>query len=726
MDTPRSRSLVMSAVLAVALVASTLGATPASAAPANDTFTSATVLTGARVLRSADTNVGATAEPGEPQHAGQAGGASVWYAWTPAASGPVTISTAGSTVDTLLGVYVGTSVNTLAGVVSNDDDPAHQVLTSVVRFDAVATTTYRIAVDGYAGDQGTIVLRLRQGPPATTRVSVSDLEAEANADSWTSASSDQTTDAGTNAVSDAGSVAFASGATNLISPTADSNACTDVFVRTPVAGTTQRVSISNLAAQANDCSWDPTIATDGTRVAFSSDATNLISPTSDGNGCTDVFLRDLTGLTTQRVSLTNGGAQANDCSQNPALSGDGTAVAFESWATNLTSPAPNGNLHIFVRSLTGATTTQVTKTSGGTQGNNDSYDPAVSSTGRYVAYESRATNLGITDTNGTRDIYLTDTSTGAITRVSVGAGGAQGDAASLDPSISADGRYVAFASDATTFSANDTNGARDVFVHDTLLGTTTRVSVRTNGTQGKGDSYEPQLSADGRFVVFASDAPNLVAGDTNGATDVFVRDLTTGFTSRLSVDAGWNEGGGASFYASISPNASTVAFTSDANDLVAGDTALHTDVFTRPLSYQADALVRRSTAKTSVGDGVYETTATLQKLPVLKVKRGRSATFRVTVEHDGSAVDRVSVLGCGTTKGFTVGYRVGGVDVTAAVLAGTYALGPADPDASVAIDLTIAVSPTVALGRTKACAVTATSATDATKLDQVAVQVRSA
>lgn len=716
-------------LIVIAVVAASIGlvAAPAAASPANDSFAAATVLSGTRILRAGDSNVGATGEPGEPQHAGIAGGASVWYTWTPAASGPATVTTAGSTFDTLLGVYIGTSVNALAGVVANDDDPSHAVLTSVVHFDAVAATTYRIAVDGYAGDQGTVRLRLHEGPPSTQRVSVSDLEAEANANSEIAAYADGATPASTTALSTDGSVvAFASDATNLISPTADNNGCTDIFLRTPLAGTTQRVSISNLAAQANDCSRDPSISGDATRVAFTSDATNLISPTGDSNGCSDVFLRNLTLVTTQRVSLTNAGAQANDCSQNPALSADGNVIAFESWATNLTTPAPNGNLHIFVRNLTGATTTQVTKTSGGVQANNDSWDPAVSSDGRYVAYESRATNLGTTDTNGARDIYLTDTSTGAITRVSVGAAAAEGDGASRHAGLSSDGRWVVFESDATNFVANDTNGTTDVFLHDTLTNTTQRVSVRTNGTQGKGASYDPQISADGRFVIFTSDAPNLVAGDANGTSDVFLHDMLTGYTTRLSVDSGWNEGGNASYYPAISPDHTVVAFTSDAGNLVAGDLLGNTDVFTRPVSFQGDALVKKSTGATYVGDGVYEPVAAAQKLPPQKVKRGKSATFNIQIQNDGSALDRFTVHGCPVTKGFTVTYKAGGVDVTASVAAGTYSTAAMNPDDVTSIDMTVLVSKKAKLGATKLCGVTLTSASDGTKLDAVATQVKSA
>ncbi|MEO8477972.1 MAG: hypothetical protein ABI572_13115, partial [Actinomycetota bacterium] len=390
----------------------------------------------------------------------------------------------------------------------------------------------------------------------------------------------------------------------------------------------------------------------------------------------------------------------------------------------LTTPAPNGRLHIFVRNLTGGTTVQATKTSGGTQANNDSFDPAISANGGFVAYESRATNLGITDTNGARDIYLTDLTTGVITRVSEGAGALQSDGTSRHPSISGDGRYIAFDSSATNFVANDTNGMSDVFLHDTLTGTTARISVRSNGTQGKGGSYDPQISADGRFIVFSSDATNLVAGDTNGATDVFLHDMVTGYTTRLSVDSGWNEGGQASYYPSIAGDASDVAFTSDADNLVAGDNLGNTDVFARPVAFQGDALVKKGVATTFTGNDVYEAVAATQKLPAQKVRHGKSTTFTVQLQNDGSAVDGFTALGCATSKGFTVTWRTAGVDVTAAVVAGTYATGALQPDDTLTLDVTILVSATAPVGKAKLCGLTLTSVTDATKIDAVASQIK--
>ncbi|MDP6408904.1 MAG: hypothetical protein QGI46_05980, partial [Planctomycetota bacterium] len=170
------------------------------------------------------------------------------------------------------------------------------------------------------------------------------------------------------------------------------------------------------------------------------------------------------------------------------------------------------------------TTTRVSVDSAGNQGNGDSYRASLSADGRFVGFDSHASNLVGGDTNWDVDIFLHDTLTGATTRVSVDSAGNQGNDWSYEPSLSADGRFVAFYSYASNLVGGDTNGVPDIFLHDTLTGATTRGSVDSAGTQGNGPSYEPSLSADGRFVGFRSHASNLVGGDTNGTRDIFLHD----------------------------------------------------------------------------------------------------------------------------------------------------------------------------------------------------------
>lgn len=205
---------------------------------------------------------------------------------------------------------------------------------------------------------------------------------------------------------------------------------------------------------------------------------------------------------------------------------------------------------------------------GGAAANGDSGRPAVTATGRYVAFESDASNLVAGDTNGRKDVFVRDTIAKKTTRVSVGAGGSQGNGQSQDPSISDDGRYVAFSSGASNLVAGDSNGAFDVFVHDRVAHVTTRVSVSSGGVQGNGASYFARIAPGGRFVAFVSEATNLAAGsDTNNDTDVFVRSLAAGTTERVSSTPLGNAANSGSAGPSISANGSRVAFTSWANDL---------------------------------------------------------------------------------------------------------------------------------------------------------------
>jgi len=193
------------------------------------------------------------------------------------------------------------------------------------------------------------------------------------------------------------------------------------------------------------------------------------------------------------------------------------------------------SLYAFGEARAAGITTRVSVDSSGIQGDIYSFVPSISADGRYVAFESFATNLVAGDNNGYLDIFVRDRQTGQTTRVSVDNSGNQGNGHSSAPSISADGRNVAFQSDATNLVAGDTNGVYDIFVHDRQTGRTTRVSVNSSGIQGNAYSDQPSISADGRHVAFESLATNLAAGETNGATDVFVHDRQTGQTTRVSV-----------------------------------------------------------------------------------------------------------------------------------------------------------------------------------------------
>ena len=238
--------------------------------------------------------------------------------------------------------------------------------------------------------------------------------------------------------------------------------------------------------------------------------------------------------TTERVSVVHlTGAQATGgASSNPAISSDGNFVAFESLATNLlgTGVDTHGLADIFVHDTTTGTTTRVSvvDVTGAEATGGASSNPSISSDGRFVAFESVATNLlgtGV-DTNGLADIFVHDTTTGATTRVSVASSGAQATGGpSSNPSISSNGRFVVFQSAATNLVTGDTAGFQDIFVHDRQTGQTTRVSVSSSGAEATaGNSLNPSIAPEGRFVAFESLATNLVTGDTNASSDTFVHD----------------------------------------------------------------------------------------------------------------------------------------------------------------------------------------------------------
>src|SRR5439155_1725953 len=205
----------------------------------------------------------------------------------------------------------------------------------------------------------------------------------------------------------------------------------------------------------------------------------------------------------------------------------------DSAASDLVAGDTNGVSDVFVHDRQTGTTERVSVASGGAQGNGSSgligfaFPPALSADGRFIAFVSFATNLVAGDTNAATDVFVHDRQTETSRASCVASGGTEGNAASLGFALSADGRFVAFRSDATNLVAGDTNGTTDVFVHDRQTGATERMSVGSGGVQGNGFSAGPALSADGRFVAFRSVGTNLVAGDTNGATDVFVHDRQT-------------------------------------------------------------------------------------------------------------------------------------------------------------------------------------------------------
>jgi Tol biopolymer transport system component len=403
---------------------------------------------------------------------------------------------------------------------------------------------------------------------ATTRVSVDSAGLEGNGPS-----------AGPSISKNGRYIAFSSRATNLVP--GDTNGVGDIFVHDKKTGMTARVSVNAAGGEANGESFQPSISADGRFVAFTSAASNLVQ--GDTNGVNDVFVHDRKTGTTTRVSVDSTGTQADRFSATPVMSANGGFVAFQSNASNLVPGDLFGFFDIFVHELSSGNTTRVSVDSTGAQANNSSSNPAISKDGRIVVFTSLASNLVPGDTNARSDVFVHDQTTGTTIRVSVSSAGAQGNGDSDSASMSADGRYVAFASTSTNLVPADTNARSDIFVRDLTTGQTTRVSVDSSGAQADGDSLEPSISADGRLVTFSSLATNLVPGDTNGVSGIYVHDRTSGSTTRVSVKSSGAEANGDSFEPSISGNGKFVTFSSLATNLVPSDTNGVVDVFLRHL-----------------------------------------------------------------------------------------------------------------------------------------------
>ena len=381
--------------------------------------------------------------------------------------------------------------------------------------------------------------------------------------------------------SDGRYVAFESADPGLVAN--DTNGRTDVFVRDRQTGQTVRASVASDGTEADGWSSAPCISADGRYVTFYSHASNLVE--DDTNGQEDAFVHDMETGQTERVSVSSDGAQGDSSTYEPSISADGRYVAFWSASENLVPDKTTSEYDVFLHDRQTGQTERVSVSSDGQEANGqsqlDASRPVISADGRYVVFSSTASNLVLDDTNATEDIFVRDREAGATYRVSVATDSTQANGYSSYTSISADGRFVVFASSSSNLVADDTNGAYDVFVHDRDTGQTERVSLATDGGQADGGSYLPCISGDGRFVAFHSDAANLVPGDINGQPDIFVRDREIGVTVRVSLAGEGSEANGECRDPSISGDGAFVAFSSKATNLVTGDTNGVQDIFVR-------------------------------------------------------------------------------------------------------------------------------------------------
>lgn len=304
-----------------------------------------------------------------------------------------------------------------------------------------------------------------------------------------------------------------------------------------------------------------------------------------------------------QITGTPGGTAAG-ASVNPVISREARFVAFTSDAPGLVTNDDNGITDVFVKDRATGETKLLSVNTAGTAGNGISRDPVVSADGRYVAFQSAATDLVPNDNNGRVDLFVYDTSVNRMHLASATPVGVSGSGDSFAPAFSLDGGKLVFVSTADNLTSNDTNGTSDVFVRDLTTGTTTLISVNTNGVAGAGSSATPVISENGRFVAFSSSAPDLVTNDGNGLNDVFVRDLTSGFTSLASANTNGVGGNRISFGPAISPGGDRVAFVSQATDLInVVDTNGQTDVYLREIGSGSNVLVSVTAAGTTGSAG---------------------------------------------------------------------------------------------------------------------------
>ncbi len=335
---------------------------------------------------------------------------------------------------------------------------------------------------------------------------------------------------------------------------------------------TVRVSLTSSGGQLPNGSMFPSVTSDGTFVVFTT--RNL--PGNDYSRYQVMLRNVVTNETTMVSSVANGRPQPYADSAQGVISSDASTIAFSTDATALAVGAPAGQLYassfqVVARDrLTGAVT-PVSVSAAGDWGNGNSLIPSISSTGRYVAFASVASDLVPGDTNRSEDVFVRDTVAGTIERVSVSSAEAQANAFSSEPAISGDGRYVAFRSRASNLVSGDTNRRDDIFLRDRVAGTTIRVSVSSANRQGNGNSRYPAISENGRFVSYATSAYNLVPGDTNWFPDVMVRDLVGRTTTRVSVSTNERQGNGTAWWSSVSGDGRYVAFQTAASNLTPVD-----------------------------------------------------------------------------------------------------------------------------------------------------------
>lgn len=397
-------------------------------------------------------------------------------------------------------------------------------------------------------------------------------------------------------------VAFESVASNLVA--GDTNAQRDIFVRDRLTDQTTRVSVKSSGGQGSG--HRPGISADGRFVVFRS-SSSLVA--GDSNGTADIYVRDRQLATTTRVSVTSSGAQVQEDCEEATISGDGSRVSFMSLSNALVPGDTNGFRDVFVHDRASGQTQCASVDPLGAPANGESIFSALSADGRWIAFDSNATNL-VTGGNPYGSVFVRDLSTGVTSFVARGS----------NPDISDDGSVVVFNCPWDNVVSGDNNGFADVLVRDMSSGVLSAASVSSDGTMGNGSSSitwtsHSVISGDGRFVIFESSASNLVGVSLSAVQTVYVHDRVTGLTELVNVDSNGVQSDQNNLFAAISGDGLTAFFCTAAANLVAGDTNGHMDVFAHevvftPVSYCTPATTGAGCTPTIRATGVASASST--------------------------------------------------------------------------------------------------------------------
>ncbi len=378
-----------------------------------------------------------------------------------------------------------------------------------------------------------------------------------------------------------------------------------VLLTLPSAYAANTSWISNIPGKnISGSSTAPSISNDGQVVAFLSNAGKLVG---DNEIIQHIYIKNLSTQQISRASIGDGGQKANSISYSPDISGDGKHVVFYSLADNLVNADNNGESDVFIRSLDTGSTKLVSTSTSGAQANGRSTEAVVSDDGRYVAFSSIATNLVSTSTLGKSNVYVKDMQTGTVEIISINNNGQVGDAESFDPAISASGRYVAFSSLANNMDSSPANNQYDIFVYDRELKKTKRVSINNSGQLSNNHSGQVSISDDGQVIAFASLANNLSLTDENSFIDVFVKDIPNNNIVRITPKLG--ESNGLNFSPKVSGNGRFVSFYSSSTNLISNDANNKDDLFLFDRYFDSIELISLSASGEQIDNNIDKITS---------------------------------------------------------------------------------------------------------------------